>query len=128
MHHLVVAIAEDDPDHLDLIRLIVESLAGACSIIAATTCAEILTLTAGKKPNLILLDLRIPGDGFACVQQLKANPATRAIPVIAITAMSLDRDVVIAAGFDDYIQKPFDVDALASKVRAYLEPGLSSPG
>jgi CheY-like chemotaxis protein len=82
-----------------------------------------LALTRSESPALVLMDMSLPGiDGWEATRQLKADPATRAIPVIALTAhaMAGDREQALAAGCDDFDIKPIDLDRLLSKIEALL--------
>ena len=82
-----------------------------------------LALTRSDAPALILMDMSLPGiDGWEATRQLKADPATRAIPVIALTAhaMAGDREQALAAGCDDFDIKPIDLDRLLGKIEALL--------
>ena len=82
-----------------------------------------LTLTRSDAPALVLMDMSLPGiDGWEATRQLKADPATRAIPVIALTAhaMAGDREQALAAGCDDFDIKPIDLDRLLGKIEALL--------
>jgi CheY-like chemotaxis protein len=82
-----------------------------------------LALTRSDVPALILMDMSLPGvDGWDATRQLKADPATRAIPVIALTAhaMAGDREKALAAGCDDFDIKPIDLDRLLGKIEALL--------
>jgi two-component system cell cycle response regulator DivK len=82
-----------------------------------------LALTRSGVPALILMDMSLPGvDGWEATRQLKADPATRAIPVIALTAhaMAGDREKALAAGCDDFDIKPIDLDRLLGKIEALL--------
>jgi two-component system, cell cycle response regulator DivK len=77
-------------------------------------------------PDLILMDLSLPGvDGWEATRRLKALPETRAIPVIALSAHAMegDREKAVAAGCDDYEQKPVDFSRLLQKIRALLSKG-----
>jgi len=81
-----------------------------------------LVRTAGFA--LVLMDMSLPGiDGWEATRQLKADPATQAIPVIALTAhaMAGDREKALAAGCDDFDIKPIDLDRLLGKIAALLE-------
>lgn len=83
---------------------------------------------AREQPALIVMDMSLPGlDGWAATRRLKADPATRDIPVIALTAhaMSSDRDAALAAGCDDFDTKPVELDRLLAKIEALL--ALGSP-
>jgi len=82
---------------------------------------------AGMKPDLVLLDMSIPEiDGWEVTRRLKANPDTRAIPVIALTAhvMAGDRERAMEAGCDDYETKPVDFGRLREKIEKHL-PGAA---
>jgi CheY-like chemotaxis protein len=82
-----------------------------------------LTMTRTETPALILMDMSLPGvDGWEATRQLKADPATRGIPVIALTAhaMAGDREKALAAGCDDFDIKPIDLDRLLGKIEALL--------
>jgi two-component system cell cycle response regulator DivK len=82
-----------------------------------------LAMTRTEVPALVLMDMSLPGiDGWEVTRQLKADPATRAIPVIALTAhaMAGDREKALAAGCDDFDTKPIDLDRLLGKVAALL--------
>ena len=84
-----------------------------------------LALARSELPALVLMDMSLPGiDGWEATRQLKADPATRAIPVIALTAhaMAGDREKSLAAGCDDFDTKPIDLDRLLAKIAALL-PG-----
>jgi CheY-like chemotaxis protein len=76
-----------------------------------------------ETPHLILMDIQLPGeDGLAFTRQLKRDPATSPIPVVAMTAHAMqgDADLAIKAGCSGYITKPIDTRALAEQVRRYL--------
>jgi len=82
-----------------------------------------LALTRSDAPAVILMDMSLPGiDGWEATRQLKADPTTRAIPVIALTAhaMAGDREKALAAGCDDFDIKPIDLERLLGKIEAHL--------
>jgi CheY-like chemotaxis protein len=82
-----------------------------------------LALIKSETPALVLMDMSLPGiDGWEATKQLKADPATHAIPVIALTAhaMAGDREQALAAGCDDFDIKPIDLDRLLGKIEALL--------
>ena len=82
-----------------------------------------LAMTRSEAPALVLMDMSLPGiDGWEATRRLKADPATRAIPVIALTAhaMAGDREQALAAGCDDFDIKPIDLDRLLGKIEALL--------
>jgi two-component system cell cycle response regulator DivK len=82
-----------------------------------------LVLTRSGAPALVLMDMSLPGiDGWEATRQLKADPATQTIPVIALTAhaMAGDREKAFAAGCDDFDIKPIDLERLLGKIEALL--------
>jgi len=97
--------------------------------VVAVDGQEGLALARTERPELILMDISLPGmDGWEATRQLKAAPATRAIPVIALTAhaMSGDREKALEAGCDDFDTKPIDLPRLLDKVGALLARPASS--
>lgn len=86
--------------------------------------AEGVAKTASEKPDLVLMDMSLPVmDGWEATQQLKANPQTRHIPIIALTAhvMAGDRETALAAGCDDYDTKPIELPRLLGKIETLLK-------
>ncbi|MEO6906707.1 MAG: response regulator [Abditibacteriaceae bacterium] len=87
-----------------------------------------LAMVASEKPDLILMDMSLPIlDGWEATRRLKADPATKHIPVIALTAhaMSSDRDKALEAGCDEYETKPIELERLLGKMEALL--GSAAP-
>jgi two-component system cell cycle response regulator DivK len=122
----LILVVEDHPLNAKLVRDIL--IATGYELIESTTAEEGLSLTRERKPALILMDIRLPGmDGTTALRQLKADPETRDIPVIAVTAsvMPQEREEVIAAGFDGYQAKPISVKDLLKEVRALLDAAAS---
>ncbi|MGB3495089.1 MAG: response regulator [Elainellaceae cyanobacterium] len=96
-------------------------------VIMAVDGAEGVAMAATEKPDLILMDMSLPViDGWEATRQIKANPETQPIPVVALTAhaMSSDRDQALAAGCDEYDTKPIDLARLLSKITALLEASV----
>jgi CheY-like chemotaxis protein len=92
-------------------------------VLLAVDGEEGLALAQQKLPALILMDMSLPGiDGWEATRRLKAAPATRAIPVIALTAhaMASDRESALAAGCDDFDTKPVELSRLLTKIEALL--------
>ncbi|HXJ82890.1 MAG TPA: response regulator [Candidatus Methylomirabilis sp.] len=82
-----------------------------------------LAMTRSEAPALVLMDMSLPGiDGWEATRRLKSDPATQAIPIIALTAhaMAGDREKSLAAGCDDFDTKPIDLDRLLGKIGALL--------
>lgn len=80
-------------------------------------------MAAAEKPDLILMDMSLPVmDGWEATRQVKENPETRAIPVIALTAhaMATDKEKALAAGCDDFDTKPIDLDRLLGKINSLI--------
>jgi CheY-like chemotaxis protein len=114
---------DDEPDNIDLLsrRLTRRGF----EMKGVTSATEGLKLAAEWKPDLILLDIRMPVmDGYEATTRLKADPATRSIPVIVLTADAarVDEDQARAAGADDYATKPVDLPALLEKIARLLPP------
>ncbi len=124
-----VLIVEDEPDNQEIVRAVVEDMVG-CSAMLAADGVEALDRVSEELPSLVLLDLMLPKmDGYEVARRLKGDPRSSHIPIIAITALArpADRTRALEAGCNDYVDKPFDLDALEAKVRSvvFLDPGGS---
>ena len=92
-------------------------------VVIAVDGAEGVEMAASEKPDLILMDMSLPVmDGWDATRQVKADPTTKSIPVIALTAHAMveDRDKAMAAGCDDFDTKPVELPRLLSKIEALL--------
>ena len=90
---------------------------------SASSSTEVLERLRARRPDLILMDVQMPGqDGLSLTRQLKADPATVTIPIVALTAhaMAGDRELALAAGCSGYISKPIDTRTFGAQVQAYL--------
>jgi CheY-like chemotaxis protein len=90
---------------------------------SAGSAVEVLERLKAHTPDLILMDVQLPGqDGLSLTRQLKADPATAAIPIVALTAHAMpgDREQALAAGCVGYISKPIDTRTLGDQVREFL--------
>jgi CheY-like chemotaxis protein len=117
-----VLLVEDNPMNLELATDLLE----ACGIevISANTGEAAVKLAQERKPNLILMDLSLPGmDGLQATAALKANPQTRSIPVVAVTAHAMkgDEQRALNAGCEGYITKPIDTRMFPLLVAQYLQ-------
>lgn len=113
-------IIEDDPKIVEAIEKTV-GLAGSFVLSHVADPGKALAAAISGKPDLILLDVRLPGgDGRVVLKSLKENAATRAIPVIMLTGMSSEGDKVLALnlGADDYVVKPFGAMELLARIQA----------
>ena len=84
-----------------------------------------LEAARGEPFDLIVCDIQLPVmDGYEVARRLKADPALRTVPLVAVTALAMvgDRDKVLAAGFDGYIAKPIDPETFVRQIEAYLRP------
>lgn len=116
-----ILIVEDNPANMKLAALLLKSAGHApqCAVDAETG----LTIARADLPELILMDIQLPGmDGLAATALLKSDPATAAIPIIALTAMAMkdDREKTRAAGCDAYIAKPLRYQELYAAIDALL--------
>ena len=117
----LILSVDDREDSLLLNSLIIDSL-GYSSITAADGQTA-LKLAQKAQPSLILLDVALPDiDGLEVLHRLKQNFLTSAIPVIAVTAMAMkdEREQILAAGFDDYLSKPYMLEDLENIICCYL--------
>jgi CheY-like chemotaxis protein len=118
----LVLIGEDEPDNQVILQTVVESLVGVRAEVAGDGLA-VLASVVRERPKMILLDLMMPGlDGFQITRQLKGDPSTASIPIVAVSAMARpdDREAALAAGCDDFVRKPFELDDLEAIIRTYL--------
>ena len=117
-----ILIVEDNPTNMKLSTFVLES--ADYTVITATDAEFGLTLARERHPDLILMDIQLPGmDGLQATALLKADEATRAIPVVALTALAMkgDEERIRAAGCDGYIAKPLDYKELLASVKSSLE-------
>ena len=116
-----ILIVEDDELNRDSLRRLLRRR--GFEIVLAVDGTEGVSAAGTEAPDLILMDMSLPGiDGWEATRRLKDAPATRAIPIIALTAhaMAIDRDRALAAGCDDYDTKPIDLERLLPKIQALL--------
>ena len=123
-----VLVVEDERLHRELLRELLEQ--ECCQVRMATTAEDGLRLATTDRPNLILLDLQLPGmSGYEAARRLKADPATAAIPVVAVTAAAMRGDDrrALDAGCDAYLTKPLNHHMFREVLRRFL-PGETDQG
>ena len=116
-----ILVVDDSEAGLLLVSSVLQ-LAGFL-VDTAGSSQEVLRQLKVRMPDLILMDVQLPGqDGLALTRQLKADPATARIPIVALTAhaMATDRDLALAAGCNGYISKPIDTRIFPDQIRAAL--------
>jgi len=118
-----IFVVEDHEDNRQILR----DLLGAAGyeMVEAHDGERALAGVAAAKPDLILMDIQLPGiDGYEVTRRIKADPALAAIPIIVVTsyALSGDEAKARAAGCDGYVAKPYSPRALLAKIREYLPP------
>jgi two-component system cell cycle response regulator DivK len=116
-----ILIVEDNATNMKLSTFLLES--ADYTVLTATNAEIGLTVARESHPDLILMDIQLPGmDGLTATAALKADEATRAIPVIALTALAMkgDEERIRAAGCDGYIAKPLDYKDFLATVKARL--------
>jgi CheY-like chemotaxis protein len=120
---------EDNEDNLYMLQLRFDVL-GGYEVLSARDGATGIAMAAGERPDLILMDLDLPPEisGWEATRRLKADPATRNIPIIALSshAMVGDRDKALATGCDDFDTKPVEFDRLLAKIEQALAPKRAS--
>jgi len=123
----LILIVEDNERNLKLLRDVLG--AHGFRTLEAHSAEDALALAHAERPQLVLMDIQLPGmDGVAALRELRAGDGTADLTVVAVTAFAMkdDRERLLAAGFDGYLEKPVDVRALPSAVGAYLANGMRS--
>ena len=116
-----ILVVEDNEANQMLARAVLELEGYAVEV--AGSAAEAFDVLGARRPDLILMDVQLPGeDGLSATRRLKADPATAPIPVVALTAhaMTGDRDLALNAGCAGYIAKPIDTRTFGAQVRQFL--------
>ena len=116
-----ILVIDDVEDNRRILRDLLTT--GGYEVLEAETGEVGVRMAASERPDLILMDIQLPGvDGYEATRRIKADPTLRSIPLIAVTSYALSGDDVKAyeAGCDDYVTKPFSPRALLAKVREHL--------
>ena len=128
MHEEYILAIEDDSAIRTVLGVALRA-AGFAEVRFALTGDEGLAMAMAHPPRLVLLDLMLPGmDGREVCRQLRQNDSTKTVPVIMLTALDDERDVVagLKTGADDYITKPFSTAVLIARIRAVLRRSLGA--
>ncbi len=124
-----ILIVDDNEMNLKLLEAMLRTRGYALR--KARSGDEALTAIAASHPDLVLLDIQMPGlSGIEVVRLLRTVPDTALLPVIAVTAMAMkgDRETILAAGFSDYLAKPYRMTEVAQIVARWLpSPGADTP-
>ena len=119
----VILAVEDNEANRMLIQAVLETL--GYEVHLASSATDALASIAHRRPDLILMDIQLPGqDGLALTRRLKADPEVASIPVIAMTAhaMASDRQLCLDAGCVGYIAKPINTRTLGGQIQEFLQP------
>jgi two-component system, cell cycle response regulator DivK len=119
-----ILIVEDNQANMKLVSILLERVGH--TVLCAVDAETGMTLARAEHPDLILMDIQLPGmDGLAATALLKQDPATATIPVIALTALAMkdDKEKTLAAGCDAYIAKPLRYQELYAAIDALLARG-----
>ncbi|CAN5664437.1 hypothetical protein BH23GEM3_BH23GEM3_22490 [soil metagenome] len=118
----LILVAEDHPDSRDALRSLLEVYGFRVEVAPDGRLAVEKAIVL--RPDLVLMDIMMPDmDGFEATRALRASSEFRQVPIVALTAMEGAREMVLAAGCDDYLPKPIDVRSFLGRVRQWLDTG-----
>lgn len=122
-----ILVVEDNPFNMELDRAVLES--HGFEVLEAVDAAECFEVLARHKPDLVLMDIQLPGkDGLQITRELRANPDLQDLVIVAMTAHAMlgDEKRITEAGCDGYLPKPIDTRNLGAQVDAFLQRGRAS--
>jgi two-component system cell cycle response regulator DivK len=122
-----ILVVEDNPKNMKLVRDVLEF--SGYEVIEATSGEDGVRLAEEALPDLILMDLQLPGiDGAETLRRIRVDPRAHDVPVVAVTAfaMEADRERAYASGFTGYVEKPINVRRFTQQVRDFLDLGGGS--
>jgi CheY-like chemotaxis protein len=117
-----VMVVEDNEKNRKLMRVVLKSK--GYNVIEATTGEEALNLLKNQKPNIIMMDIQLPGiDGLTLIKQIKADAMTKEIPIIAVTAYAMkgDEQKILDTGCEAYMSKPINTQELPIIIEKYIK-------
>jgi two-component system cell cycle response regulator DivK len=124
----LILVVEDNERNLKLVRDVL--VFAGYEVLEARTAEDGVTTAGERFPDLVLMDVQLPGmDGTEALRRLRSIPTTASIPVVAVTAFAMkdDRARLLEAGFDGYLEKPISVRGLPDQVRQFLEGAEGTP-
>lgn len=116
-----ILVVEDNERNMYLITFILEKMGHR--VLRAVTGEEGVEVAETERPDLILMDIQLPGiDGLEATKRIRASAAAREIPIVAVTsfAMTGDRERLLAAGCNGYIEKPIDPETIMDQIASFL--------
>lgn len=119
-----ILVVEDNELNLKLVRDVL--IYAGYEVMEARTGEQGVALAAECRPDLVLMDLQLPGiDGTETLRQLRTSPLMQEVPVVAVTAFAMreDRERAFRSGFDGFVEKPFSARELPAQVRSFLPTG-----
>jgi CheY-like chemotaxis protein len=122
-----ILYVEDNDDNVYMLRN--RLTRAGFTVVVATDGVQGVAMAGSERPDLIIMDLTLPDmDGWEATRRIKADPATKHIPVVALTANAMegDREKALAAGCDDFDTKPVELPRLLDKIRALAPAGSAS--
>jgi two-component system phosphate regulon response regulator PhoB len=123
-----ILVVDDEEDIRELVRYNLTK--GGFNVVTAASGEEGLSIAEEIKPSLIVLDIMLPGiDGLEVCRRLKSNPALKKIPIVMISALGDEKDVVsgLELGADDYVSKPFSPGVLLARVKTVIRRTGAAP-
>jgi two-component system, cell cycle response regulator DivK len=121
-----ILLIEDNAQNRYLVTFLLEQHGHV--VVQAESGASGLEMATRIRPDLILLDIQLPGkDGYAIAQSLKSDPLLQPIPIVAVTSYAMvgDRERILAAGAEGYIEKPINPDTFVAEIEGYLRERIS---
>jgi two-component system, cell cycle response regulator DivK len=119
-----VLLIEDNEQNIYLATFLLRT--GGFEVVQARNGVEAIFSARQAVPDLILLDIELPGmDGYAVAEELRRQPSLASVPIVAVTSYAMvgDREKALAAGCTDYIEKPINPDTFVTQVTQYLPAG-----